>query len=554
MKASSSHRLSLVERKDLGAFYTPRAMTDFVAAWAVRGPAERILDPGCGDAAFLLGAAGRLKALGATAQEISAQLTGVDLNDDAVATAGAELAERGVLPRLLSGNFFSFTAQGLFPTLPSFDAVIGNPPYVRYQLFREENRAAGLRAALRSGVLLPQLSSSWAPYLIHATSFLQPGGRLAMVLPGELLHVGYAAAVRSFLLQHFRDLTILSFEEKVFPGAMEEVVILLGTKGAGDGRLRVCRLQSLADLREAPAEVLTRARVSRVAPGERWLTALLEQEAVAAALDVVHRARFESLGTLGRVDIGVVTGANDFFVLTRDRVERSRLPSTVLVPVVSKAAHVRGIRYGLADWQAQENSGSPCHLLLVNGDDRSEALARYLAQGEALGLPARYKCRTRKPWFRVPYVRKPDLFLTYMNHIAPRLVVNDAGVTSTNTVHGVFLSDPLLAVPLAAAFQNSATLLSAEIEGRSYGGGVLKIEPGEAVRILVPRLTPRVLEKLTGALPRIDALVRGGRLDEASAVVDTIVLGKSFRQVDIEKIRSVLHGLRARRLARNRTS
>jgi adenine-specific DNA methylase len=154
----------------------------------------------------------------------------------------------------------------------------------------------------------------------------------------------------------------------------------------------------------------------------------------------------------------------------------------------------------------------------------------------------------------VPYVRKPELFLTYMSHIAPRLVVNEAGATHTNTVHGVFLSDPLLAEPLAAAFLNSATLLSCELEGRSYGGGVLKLEPGEAVRVLIPKLTPRVREQLVQNLSKIDGLVRAGQIDDASVLVDRIVLGKNFARAELEEVRSVLSSLRSRRMSRNRTS
>jgi hypothetical protein len=151
-------------------------------------------------------------------------------------------------------------------------------------------------------------------------------------------------------------------------------------------------------------------------------------------------------------------------------------------------------------------------------------------------------------------VRKPDLFLTYMSNIAPRLVVNEAKATHTNTVHGVFLSNSLIAEPLAAAFLNSATLLSAEIEGRSYGGGVLKLEPGEAVKVLVPRLTGRVSELLSAAMPKLDKLVRGGEIDEASLVADRIVFGKKIAVAKREKIQSVLHALRARRLGRSRSA
>jgi hypothetical protein len=199
--------------------------------------------------------------------------------------------------------------------------------------------------------------------------------------------------------------------------------------------------------------------------------------------------------------------------------------------------------------------GDPAYLLVADPHSLTDkAVAQYIALGETQGLPKRYKCRTREPWYKVPYVRKPDLFLTYMSHVAPRLVVNELRATHTNTIHGVFLSDPLLAEPLAAAFLNSATLLSVEIEGRSYGGGVLKLEPGEAVRVRVPRLTPMHIEKLRGELPKIDQAVREGRVDEASAMVDRIVLGKGFRREERETVRSVLAALRARRFTRGKTS
>jgi adenine-specific DNA-methyltransferase len=553
--SSSSERLSTSEKKDLGAFYTPPEMTEFIARWAIRDSGAAVLDPGCGDAAFLVSAATQLVELGARSVGISSQIHGIDLNADAIATARETLAQIGVRePQLQQGNFFTFRSKWGASSLPAVDVIMGNPPYVRYQLFREDNRAAGLKAAAAAGVILPQLASSWAPYVVHASSFLKPSGRMGLVLPGELLHVGYAGAVRDFLLKNFSELTLVTFEEKVFPGALEEVVIVLGVKGAGEGRLRVRRLNSLADLQGSPDVVLADARVCELQPGQRWLTAILEEATVTDALDVLARAQFQRLGELGRVDIGVVTGANDFFVVTKADVESHGFPEGVLLPAISKAAHVQGTRFTGRDWDLLTGKGEPGYLLLLEEGDATGSVAEYLQTGVERKLHERYKCRTRTPWYRVPYVRKPHLFLTYMAHIAPRLVVNEARATHTNTVHGVILVNPVLAEPLAAAFLNSGTLLSAEIEGRSYGGGVLKLEPGEAVKVLVPKFTPKLIEALHQQLPCLDSLVREGRVDEASVIVDRLILGKNFRVAEIEKIRSVLHSLRARRMTRGKTS
>lgn len=548
---SSSQRLTTARRKDLGAFYTPRELSDFGAMWAIQDARARALDPGCGDAAFLLSAARRMKALGASNEEVRSQLVGVDLNGDAIETAALELGRVGVgRPKLVEGDFFGVGSPGQRGgAIEAVDALVGNPPYVRYQLFREEGRKAGLRAALRAGVLLPELSSSWAPYVVHATTFLRAGGRMALVLPGELLHVGYAAAVREFLRRELAELTLVTFEEKVFPGALEEVVLVLGVKGKGDGTLRACRLTSLRDLEEGPEGVLAKARMHRPEAGERWSSALLDTAAVAGVKKVIEGARFRRLGELGRADIGVVTGANEFFVLSGEEVERHKLPKSALVAAVSKASHVAGARFTAGDWKAQAKGGEAAYLLAIDESAARGAVDRYLKLGEEMGVADRYKCRTRTPWYRVPYVRRPDLFLTYMAHVAPRLVVNEAGATSTNTLHGVYLEEPGVADALAAAFVCSATLLSAEMEGRSYGGGVLKLEPKEALKVRVPELNKQVIERLRGALPKVDALVRAQRVDEASAVVDAIVMEGA---AELEEIRAALSSLRARRLSRAR--
>ena len=116
---------------------------------------------------------------------------------------------------------------------------------------------------------------------------------------------------------------------------------------------------------------------------------------------------------------------------------------------------------------------------------------------------------------------KPHAFLPYMNHHGPRLIVNDADALSSNLLHGVTLRP--LAPPvraLAAAMCSSLTLLSAEIEGRAYGGGVLKLETKEAERLLAPRLDYDLGERLAGAFDRINTLRTAGDLEAAASIVD----------------------------------
>lgn len=208
-------------RKARGAFFTPTAITDYLTEWAIRSPGDAVLEPSCGEAVFLLSAANRLRRMGALELSLPQQLHGLDIHKDSVKLAERFLADEGITASLKVGDFFERE-----PT-PSFDVVIGNPPYVRYQSFSGDARARALEAALRQGVRLTLLASSWAAFTVHASAFLKRDGRLGLVLPAELLAVKYAAEIRRFLLSRFKSVRLVLFENLVFPGVLEEVVLLL---------------------------------------------------------------------------------------------------------------------------------------------------------------------------------------------------------------------------------------------------------------------------------------------------------------------------------------
>jgi hypothetical protein len=201
-----------------------------------------------------------------------------------------------------------------------------------------------------------------------------------------------------------------------------------------------------------------------------------------------------------------------------------------------------------------------CLLLVVadpDGERAASPLGRYLRQGRRAGFTDRFKCRTRSPWYLVPGIRTPHAFLSYMSHRSPRVVLNQAGVTSTNLVHQVRFLRPADARNRAsvAALHSSPCLLSFEVEGRSYGGGVLKLETREAERVQLPRLTPRLIRSLSDAFGKVDDLVRGGQHDLAAAVVDDRLLAHGLLGRELlTATRLGLQQLRDRRALRGRTN
>jgi adenine-specific DNA-methyltransferase len=245
------------------------------------------------------------------------------------------------------------------------------------------------------------------------------------------------------------------------------------------------------------------------------------------------------VGQIASVDIGVVTGADKFFILDAAEARRRRLPSSSLTPILRTMSNAPGLRL-------RPDETRRLLILPAEPAPRSKAVLKYLEDGKELKIHERYKARTRKPWYRVPLPRtRPDAFLPYMNHHAPRLVVNSERAWSTNLIHGVKLKAGAPSVrALSAAMLSSMTMLSAEIEGRAYGGGVLKFETKEAERLAIPPMTGSQERELIKLFPALDKLVRSGKLEEASERVDAL-LG-----VDRTKYVSAYGVFRKRRLGR----
>jgi tRNA1(Val) A37 N6-methylase TrmN6 len=531
------------DRKARGAFFTPDAITTYLAQWAVRSAADRIFEPSAGDAAFLVAAVRRLRALGVERPDVD----GVEIHAASAAAARRRVAEAGGHARIRTANFFAIDPR------PSYTAVIGNPPYIRYQDFRGQTRAESRRAALRAGVTLSGLASSWAAFTVHAALFLRPGGRMALVLPAELLSVNYAAAVRKFLFDRFASVELVMFDEQVFPEAEADVVLLLadGFDGGPSGHAVIHRARNVESL---TSELVQRSWSPRD-PADKWISGLIGSGPVDALNTLEAAGDFTCLETWADTTLGMVTGNNGYFALSPQRVDELGLRPGDLLPLSPPgSAHLRGLTLTGDQLTRLGEDGKSVHLFRPAGK-LSAAAARYVEAGHAAGVHLAYKCRVRTPWYLVPLIEPADLLLTCMNADTPRLVTNRAKAHHLNSVHGVYLRDGLTTLgrdllPLASL--NSVTLLHAEMVGRSYGGGILKIEPREADQWLVPspQLIAARAAQLRDTRRRVAALLERGRLLDAVAGVDAALGLRSG--VVLESVRSARHSLATRRAVRSR--
>jgi len=130
-------------RKARGAFFTPEPLAAYVTNWAVRSPGDSILEPSCGEAAFLLAAVARLTALSGASPDVPDRPTlhGVEMHEASAAAARNLITQAGAQADIVTADFFTVTPES------RYDAVIGNPPYIRYQDFTGHSRARSREAA-----------------------------------------------------------------------------------------------------------------------------------------------------------------------------------------------------------------------------------------------------------------------------------------------------------------------------------------------------------------------------------------------------------------------
>ncbi|HZV01386.1 MAG TPA: N-6 DNA methylase [Planctomycetota bacterium] len=222
LRHEERHRHDDARRRE-GRYYTPPVLVRFLVEKTLgplvegRSPDEilamRILDPACGAGAFLLGAldflASELERRGmaradASRRLVNGTLLGIDIDDDAIATARRALAlASGARPRgLRKANALDDRGLARAASVPRLDAVIGNPPY------RREKDGAPELARARDTELGRLYGAGkmdlWFLFAHAALLALPPGGRHGFVVPSYWLESRSARRLREHIFSETR--------------------------------------------------------------------------------------------------------------------------------------------------------------------------------------------------------------------------------------------------------------------------------------------------------------------------------------------------------------
>lgn len=533
------------EQKLRGAYYTPLQLADAMVELFASQNIFTVLEPSCGDGVFL-------DALNnANLLEKIEKLTAVEIEPDEAKKVKDRYSEFNQV-KVCAEDFFDFYNRVLGKE--EFDLILGNPPYIRYQYLNESQREMQSNILTSHGMKSNKLINAWVAFMVACVQLLSKNGKIAFVIPAEILQVAYAEDLRLYLSNHLARITLITFEQLVFPGIEQEVVVFIGEKGETENGIRIIEMQDLDGFKRLEVQKNGFQKMQHVK--EKWTKYFVNADEMQLIQQLRSDNRFAKFSDYGLINVGITTGNNEYFSITEDTANAYQL-NPITLPLIGRSSHAHGIYFTESDWNINKQHGKRARLVNfpeIPYKDYADGYKKYIEFGEKNKEHEGYKCSIRDRWYIVPSVWVPDAFFLRRNNLYPKFVLNTCGAVSTDTMHRMKFNPGVEPENILLAYYNSISFAFTEICGRSYGGGVLEILPGEMGNILLPKVDNIDPELRGNLLTHIDSVVRNGEdIEKALDMVDEELLVKVLG-IDPEicrMCRAIWRKMQKRRLGRS---
>lgn len=519
-----------MDKKHTGSYYTPDYLASFISNRVLdyfgKNNPISILEPSVGDGSFI-------KQLSKSDAEIN--LTAIDINKHELENAQKEWNREK--SKFITVDFLEYDIS------QKFSAVIGNPPYVKKSLLKDDQKKIAKQIHEEEGLIETSVKNIWTTFLIKSNKHLNSNGVIAFVLPSELLQVKFAEQIREYLKNQFQRIEIFTFNDLMFECKGQDTIVLFAYKNhihKGEYFTNIIDKKILIDgtFELKNNNLLVESNV-------KWTHHFLSSEEI----NFLYKLK-DSLHKINEYcesKPGIVTAANKYFIINR-KIEEEYNLSKYTKPIVQKGFYVKaGAEFNEEDFEHIERKHSSRLLQINNCDTVNCGLKKYLQIGVEQGIPKRYKCKIRNKWYEIPNISSPpDAFFFKRCHHYPKFIKNNTNALVTDSAYKIYARNGYDLDSLIFSFYNSLTLTFAEINGRYYGGGVLELTPNEFKDLPIPYM------QINGTDYK-DFVARFKTNTEISALLninDNIILKKvlNLSNSEIKQIQNIKRKLLAKRM------
>lgn len=541
----------MINLKKNGSYYTPRILSDFIIRHLFLnykfGKSINILEPSAGDGIFFdsFFSNKTFKNFNIFKYVEGINIDAVEMEESAFRQC--RVNSKKYINSLSKIKYFLNDFLDFQESVKKkYDLVIGNPPYIKYHHLSKHQIKQCESIHKQASLSSKKIKNIWTSFLISGTQLLHEDGVLCFVLPAELLQVIYAKELRDFLRDNFRKIEIFAFSDLVFPKIEQDVIILICSKSQTPG-VSFYQVDKLDDLKK-PTYVKENSNIHRKTL-DKWTNYVLSDKEL-ILLDTL-KSKLKPISYYCKAEVGIVTAANDFFIVDKDTVKNDRL-GLIALPIVQKSSLIPSTtNFKKSDYDKISESSKPAYLLLFDNkkiNDQPKHIRDYIKKGEQRNLHRRYKCKLRENWYHVPSVWESEGFFTKRSNFIPKMAVNKARSLVTDAFYRIKMKDEYKIEDLVFSFYNTLTLIFAELEGRYYGGGVLELTPNEYKGLSIPycfKVSKTVFNKL-------DKLLRDkATVKEVLDYTDSYILKRSLglSNSNISLLQKVYYKLLRRRLS-----
>lgn len=468
----------MTKKKKSGAYYTPKILTEFIVDYIFLHHYKKIasiLEPSCGDGIFIQSILKR-------------DISNVEI--DIIEKNKTEFTKSYFLLKELLVKGKAKAYNGDFLSIHSnlnkkYDLIIGNPPYIKKN-YLLDLQVKQCNLILKKANLNEDAKNLWTAFLVACTELINNEGILAFVLPAEFLQVKFTTEIREYIKEKFERIEIFTFNQLLFDTQGQDTVLLIGYKKSTEKGVYYTNIKEIEKL--SAHEVKFNTNNILLTNLVKWTHHFLTDQ----ELNLIEKVRlkFYTINDLCTSRPGIVTAANDYFIVTEDVVDAYQLRKYAK-PIIQRGLFVNGsVEFTQRELIELKENNIPSFLLEF--EDKalkkySPAAKSYIKKGYNNNLNHRYKMTCRNRWYVIPnIVKASDGFFFKRSHLYPKLIKNNAKILTTDSAYNFTMKTGYNINSMIYSFYNSLTLLFAELYGRFYGGGVLELTPSEFKRLPIP--------------------------------------------------------------------